>query len=117
MTTTDGKTAPAMGAWTGGLTLFAVGGLLLVQQLGVEVSGAMWGGLLIIPGVGTAVAAYRRYLATGATSAVGSEAILAVFFLALAGAVISGVGLHLLWPILLMGLAFALIARSLLRRT
>ena len=99
------------GAWTGGLILLVIGGLLLAEELGVTLPGTVWGLLLLVPAVGAAFGFYQAYQREE-TSAAVTQGCVALIFAALCIGIVMGLDLGLVWPLLLMALAISMLVRN-----
>jgi hypothetical protein len=100
----------------GGVVLVILGLVLLGRNMGLEVPDRWWALLLLIPAIGSLVAAIRAYRGGGA----GKEALIglaaAAVFTVLALALFFGIEWGVLWPVVLILVGGGLIFRSWQRR-
>jgi hypothetical protein len=101
------------GGAIGGAILVAIGAVLLAGQFGYELPERWWAALLLIPAVGSLVAAIRQFRADDRVShRVLGSLVAGIVFLALAGAVYFGLDWSVLWPALLIIVGLGIISRN-----
>lgn len=96
----------------GALILIVIGVIFLLGNFGVHIPSHWWAALLLVPAVGLLVAAIRFYRVDNTFSgrAMG-PAIGGVVLLAMALAIFFGLNWGLFWPIVLIVVGLAIIAR------
>ena len=100
------------GPWIGGLVLVILGIGLMLRNLGYQLPERWWALLLLLPAVGSLVAAIRSYRVSGSTpDTIGALAGGAIFTL-LALALFFGVNWGIFWPLILVLLGVGLLLRS-----
>jgi phosphatidylserine synthase len=114
-----GENRPHMG-WgglpIGGFIVLAIGIVLLLGNLGFSVPHNWWAVLLLVPAVAALVNAIRFYRYDGPQSPrVMGSAIGGLVMLALALALFFDIGLGLFWPVIVIIVGVAIVARSVWR--
>jgi uncharacterized membrane protein len=105
------------GPAVGGVILIVIALVLLAQNLGFHLPDNWWAAFLLIPAGGSLVAAVRAYREDGSFSRRASGGLIAgLIFLGLAIALYLGVNWGLLWPVILLVIGIALVARGYVRR-
>ena len=100
----------------GGFIVLAIGVVLLAGNLGMSVPHNWWAVLILVPAVAALVNAIRFYRQDGPQSPrVMGSAIGGLVMLALAFALFFDVGLGLFWPVIVIVVGVAIIARSMWR--
>lgn len=99
----------------GGFIVLAIGVVLLAQTLGVGVPHNWWAVLILIPAVAALVNAIRFYRAEGQSPRVTGSAVGGLVMLALALALFFDIGLGFFWPVIVIVVGVAIIARSMWR--
>ncbi|HMN86804.1 MAG TPA: hypothetical protein PKA74_12545 [Bauldia sp.] len=115
--TDDGSRGP--GAWIAALILIGVGVVFLFQNLGYAVPGNWWALFILIPAVFAFGHAWRLYTAAGGfTGAMTGPLITGVVLVALTVMFLLDldVNWNLVWPIVLILIGVAALARGLARR-
>ncbi len=107
----------AGGGWVGGIILILLGGIFLLENLGLPTIGNWWALFVLLPAVATLGAAWSRYIDDGGviSSAVISSAVVGLGFVALAAALFVGLDLSLIWPVGLILIGIGVFAGALLR--
>lgn len=99
----------------GGFIVLAIGVVLLAGNMGYNLPHNWWAILILIPAVAALVNAIRFYRAEGQSPRVMGSAIGGLVMLALALALFFDVGLGLFWPVIVIVVGIAIIARSMWR--
>ena len=96
----------------GGLVIIVIGVIFLLGNFGFHLSAHWWAALLLIPAVGLLVTAIRFYRVDNSFNgrAMG-PAIGGVILLAMALAIFFGLNWGLFWPIVLIAVGAAIVAR------
>lgn len=100
------------GPWLGGVVLVILGVGLLLQNIGYELPQRWWALLLLLPAVGSLVAAIRSYRVSGGTPDTIGALVGGAIFTALALALFFGVNWGIFWPLILVLLGIGLLLRS-----
>ena len=100
----------------GGFIVLAIGLVLLAQTMGMSVPHNWWAVLILVPAVAALVNAIRFYRYDGPQSPrVMGSAIGGLVMLALALALFFDIGLGFFWPVIVIVVGVAIIARSMWR--
>lgn len=99
----------------GGFIVLAIGLVLLAGNMGYSVPHNWWAVLILIPAVAALVNAIRFYRAEGQSPRVMGSAIGGLVMLALALALFFDIGLGFFWPVIVIVVGIAIIARSMWR--
>ena len=100
----------------GGFIVLAIGLVLLAGNLGMSVPHNWWAVLILVPAVAALVNAIRFYRYDGPQSPrVMGSAIGGLVMLALALALFFDIGLGFFWPVIVIVVGVAIIARSMWR--
>jgi phosphatidylserine synthase len=99
----------------GGFIVLVIGVVLLAGNLGYSVPHNWWAILILIPAVAALVNAIRFYRAEGQSPRVIGSAIGGLVMLALALALFFDIGLGLFWPVIIIVVGAAIVARSMWR--
>lgn len=96
----------------GGIVIIAIGVIFLLGNFGFHLSPHWWAILLLVPAVGLLVTAIRFYRVDNSfTGRAMGPAIGGVILLAMALAIFFGLNWGLFWPIVLIAVGAAIIAR------
>ena len=108
------------GAWIAAAILIAVGVVFLFQNMGYELPGNWWALFLLIPAIGAFATAWRSYERNGRryTSAMNGSLIAGVVLLAIAAVFLFDLDVNwgLIWPVILIMLGVAALARAYTRQ-
>jgi hypothetical protein len=106
------------GPWIGGVILIGLGLIFLAQNFGMNFPKNWWAVFILIPAIGSLMAAWRNYEASGGalTGAVVGPAVAGLIFVAMAVALFYGVNWGLFWPIILILVGAGVMARTMWRR-
>jgi hypothetical protein len=96
----------------GGVVLVVLGLVLLGRNMGLEVPDRWWALLLLIPAIGSLVAAIRSWRGGGSGTETLVGLVAAAIFTVLALALFFGVEWGALWPVVLILVGGGLIFRS-----
>ena len=100
----------------GGVIIIAIGVVLLAGALGISVPHNWWAVLILVPAVAALVNAIRFYRVDGPQSPrVMGAGIGGLVMLALALALFFDIGLGLFWPVIVIIVGVAIVARSMWR--
>ena len=106
----------AGGGWVGpsvgGLVILILGIGLLLQNVGYRLPERWWALLLLLPAVGSLVAALRVYRTTGASGDTIGALLGGAIFTVLALALFFGVDWGIFWPIILIAVGGGIVLRS-----
>ncbi len=104
------------GTPVGGIVIIAIGVIFLLGNFGVRVPAHWWAVFLLIPAVGLLVTAILFYRVDGAlTGRAMGPLVGGILLLAMALAIFFGLNWGLFWPIVLIAVGAAIIARRGLR--
>ncbi len=105
------------GGWVGGVILILLGGIFLLENLGLPMIGNWWALFVLLPAVATLGSAWNRYIDDGGviSSAVISPAVVGLGFLVLTAILFVGLDLNLIWPVGLILIGIGVLAGALLR--
>ncbi|MEO8668818.1 MAG: DUF5668 domain-containing protein [Bauldia sp.] len=106
------------GPWIGGVILIVIGVIFLLQNFGWQMPKNWWAAFILIPAVGSLMAARRTYEANGGqlTGAVIGPAVAGVLFVVMAVALFLGIDWGAFWPIILILIGGGIMARTMWRR-
>ena len=106
------------GPWIGGVILIVIGVIFLMQNFGVEFPKNWWAVFILIPAIGSLMAAWRTYEGNGGqlSGAVIGPGIAGVIFVVMAIALFYGLNWGLFWPIILILIGVGVMSRTLWRR-
>lgn len=96
----------------GGVVLIILGVGLLLQNIGYHLPERWWALLLLLPAVGSLVAAIRSYRVRGASPDSVGALVGGAVFTALALALFLGVDWGIFWPVVIVLLGASLLIRS-----
>ena len=106
------------GPWIGGVILIVIGIIFLLQNFGWQMPKNWWAAFILIPAVGSLMAARRTYETSGGqlTGAVIGPAVAGVIFVVMAVALFLGIDWGAFWPIILILIGGGIMARTMWRR-
>ena len=106
------------GPWIGGVVLIVLGVLFLMQNFGWQLPKNWWAAFILIPALGSLMAARRSYETNGGAldATVLGPGVVGLLLVALAVALFLGVNWGVFWPIVLIVVGMGVMARSYWRR-
>lgn len=106
------------GPWIGGVVLIVIGVLFLLQNFGWHLPKNWWAAFILIPALGSLMAARRSYEMNGGNldARVLGPGVVGLVLVALAVALFLGVDWGIFWPIILILIGMGVMARSYWRR-
>ena len=106
------------GPWIGGVILIVLGVIFLLKNFGWEMPKNWWAAFILIPAIGSLMAAQRTYEANGHQWSAGVVApgIAGVIFVVMAVALYLGIDWGAFWPVILILVGLGVMARSYWRR-
>jgi hypothetical protein len=106
------------GPWIGGVILIGLGLIFLAQNFGIAFPKNWWAVFILIPAIGSLMAAWRNYEASGGalSGAVIGPAVAGLIFVAMAVARFYGVTWGVFWPSILILGGAGVMARTMWRR-
>ena len=106
------------GPWIGGVILIALGLIFLMRNFGYELPKNWWAVFILIPAVGSLMAAYRTYERNGGqlTGSVIAPAIAGIAFVVMAIALYLGLDWGAFWPVILIIVGIGVMSRGAWRR-
>lgn len=100
------------GAPIGAIVLVVIGVVLLLENFGYSLPERWWALLLLLPAIGSLVAAIRSYRSKGSTPDVLAALAGAVIFTVLSLALFLGVDWGIFWPVILILLGAGALLRA-----
>jgi hypothetical protein len=103
--------------WIGGAVLLVIAAALFAEEFGLAIPGSLWGILLFIPAIAIGLAAFRTAQQDGTSPGTFAQGAVAVAFAIFGIAILAGINLGLIWPILLVLIGISAIVRAQARRS